>query len=216
MADVVERFERQPAHQGGIADHDRDALEPVAQVARLGQSLGDGQARAGVAAIEDVMRRFRATREPADAIERAQRSEALQAAGEQLVRVGLVARVPHDPVARRLQEPVEGDRELDDPERGAEVAAGLGDGGDDRGTDLGRELGQLRLIQAAQVGGVAEVGEQGHGVRGSWRMTARRRDDWEAVIVMGTRVTRDRMARPAGQCKPARRESRVSPSPDLA
>ena len=96
------------------------------------------------------------------------------------------------------------------------MAAGLGDGGDDRRTDLGRELGQLRLIQAAQVGGVAEVGE--HGSRGSGLLAddGSCRDDWEAVIVMGTRVTRDRMARPAGQCKPARRESRVSPSPDLA
>ena len=45
LADVVERLERQAAHQRGVADHDRDALHPVAQVARLGEALGDRQSR---------------------------------------------------------------------------------------------------------------------------------------------------------------------------
>ena len=48
------------------------------------------------------------------------------------------------------------DRQLHDAERGAEVAAGLGDGGDDRRTDLGRELGELGLVETAQVGRVAQ------------------------------------------------------------
>ena len=94
-----------------------------------------------------------APREAADAVELAERAEPLEPAGQQLVRVGLVAGVPDDPVARRLEQPMERDRELDDAERGAEVAAGLGDRRDDRLADLRRELGELGLVEAAQVGG---------------------------------------------------------------
>ncbi len=77
------------------------------------------------------------------------------------MRVGLVARVPDDPVARRLQQSVERDRELDHAKRRAEVTAGLGDRADDRVADLGGELGQLDLGQATQIGGTLEVGEDG-------------------------------------------------------
>ena len=58
---------------------------------------------------------------------------------------------------------MQGDGQLDDAERGAEVAAGVRDGADDRLADLGGELGQLALVQAAQVGGALQVGEDGHG-----------------------------------------------------
>ena len=124
LADVVERLEREAAHEGRVADDDRDPLEAVAHVARLGEALGDREARAGMAAVEDVVRRLGAAREAADAVELAQRLEPLEASGQELVRVGLVARVPDDPVARRFEQPVQRDRELDDAQRRAEVAAG--------------------------------------------------------------------------------------------
>ena len=66
LADVVEGLERQTAHQRGVADDDRDPLQPVAQVARLGQALGDRQAGPGVAAVEHVVLRLGAARETAD------------------------------------------------------------------------------------------------------------------------------------------------------
>jgi hypothetical protein len=49
----------------------------------------------------------------------------LHAAGEDLVRVGLVADVPHEAVARRVEDVVQGDGELHDAEPGTEMAAGL-------------------------------------------------------------------------------------------
>ncbi len=163
MADVVERLERQPAHQRGVADDDRDPLEPVAQVARLGQPLGDRQAGPGVSAIEHVVRRLGPSREPADAVELAQRAEALQPAGQQLVRVGLVAGVPHDPVARRLEQPVQRDRQLDDAERRAEVTAGVRHGLHDRVADLDGQLRELDLVEPAQVGGLLDGRQDRHG-----------------------------------------------------
>ena len=57
---------------------------------------------------------------------------------------------------------MEGDRQLDDTERRAEVAAGLGDGRHDRPADLGGELHELGLGHAAQVGRAVELGEGGH------------------------------------------------------
>ena len=118
---------------------------------------------AGMPAVEHVVRRLRASREAADAIELAKRPEPLEPARQQLVRVGLVAGVPDDPVARRLEQPVERDRELHDPERRAQVAAGDRDGLDDRLADLQGELGELDLVEAAQVGGPGEIRQDRHG-----------------------------------------------------
>ena len=125
MADVVERLEREPGHQRRVADDDRDPLAGALDVPRGREALGDGQARAGVAAVEHVVLALRAPREAADAVDLAERAEPVHAAGEELVRVGLVAGVPDDPVPRRVQKAVERDRDLDDAEARAEVAAGL-------------------------------------------------------------------------------------------
>ncbi len=162
LADVVERLERQPAHQRRVADDDRDPLHAVAEITRLGEPLGDRQPRPGVTAVEHVVGRFGSAWEAADAVERSEGPETLQSAREQLVRVGLVAGVPHDPVARRLQQPMEGDRELDDAEGRTEVAARLRDSRDDRFADLGGKLGQLWFGEPAQVPGTGELGQDGH------------------------------------------------------
>ena len=163
MADVVERLERQPAHERGVADDDRDPLEPVTQVTRLGEPFGDRQTGPGMSAIEHVVRRLRSSREPAHAIELAQRAEALQAAGEELVRVGLVAGVPDDAIAWRLEQPVQRDRQLDDPERRAKVTAGMRHGLHDRVADLDRQLRQLDFVEPTQVGGLLDGGQDRHG-----------------------------------------------------
>ena len=184
LADVVERLEREPAHQGRIADDDRDPLEAVAQVAGLRQALGDRQAGPGVTAVEDVVGRLRPAREAADAVELAQGSEPLEAAGQELVRVGLVTGVPDDPIARRLEQPVQGDGQLDDAERRSEVTAGARHGPDDRVPDLERQLRQLDLVEAAQVGWLLDrrkdrhareaPGSAGGGLPGSVALTVQR------------------------------------------
>ena len=167
LADVVERLERQAAHQRRVTDDDRDPLQSVPHVARLGQPLGDGQAGACVAAVEHVMDRFAAAREPPDAVDLAERPEPVEAAGQQLVGIRLVPGVPHDPVTGRLEQAVERQRQLDDPEGRAQVSAGIGDCPDDRFADLGGQLHELVLGETAQVGRTVEVPEDGHDVAGS-------------------------------------------------
>jgi hypothetical protein len=88
----------------------------MAKITCLGEALGDREPGPGVSAIEDVVRRFRPAREPAHPTELTKRRELIAPTGQKLVRVRLVTCVPDDPIPRRLEQPVEGDRQLDDAE----------------------------------------------------------------------------------------------------
>ncbi len=59
------------------------------------------------------------------------------------MRIGLVADVPDEPVARGVEQIVQRDRQLDHAEPGAEVAAGHRDGVDRLLAQLGGELRQI-------------------------------------------------------------------------
>ena len=76
------------------------------------------------------------------------------------MRVGLVADVPEDLVARRVEQAVEGDGELAGAEVGAEVAADLADRVDDVGAHLLRDLLQLLVVEAVQVLGAVDSRQQ--------------------------------------------------------
>ena len=54
----------------------------------------------------------------------AQRADAVAAAGQDLVRIGLMADVPDQAVARRIEDVMDRGGEFDDAEAGAEMAAG--------------------------------------------------------------------------------------------
>ena len=95
----------------------------------------------------------------------AQRADAVAPAGEDLVRIGLVADVPDQPVARRVEDVVQRDGQLDHAEAGAEMAAGDRDRVDGLGAQLVGELAQARLVELAQVSGRADRVEQ-RGLRG--------------------------------------------------
>ena len=81
----------------------------------------------------------------------AQGADAVAPAGEDLVRIGLVAHVPDEAVARGVEQIVQGDGELDDAEAGAEVAAGHRDGVDRLLAQLGGKLRQIGLGKLAQI-----------------------------------------------------------------
>ena len=67
------------------------------------------------------------------------------------MRVGLVADVPQHLVVRRVQQRVDGDRQLAGAEVGAEVAADLADGVDDQLADLLGDLLELVVGEAMEV-----------------------------------------------------------------
>ena len=90
----------------------------------------------------------------------AQGADAVAPAGEDLVRIGLVADVPDQTVARRVEHVVQRDRQLDDAEPGAEMAAGDRDGVDRLLAQLVGELAQLGVFEAAQLVRCANAVEQ--------------------------------------------------------
>ena len=78
----------------------------------------------------------------------AQGADAVAAVGEDLVRIGLMADVPDQPVGRRVEHVVQRDRQLDDAEAGAEMAAGDRDRVDGLPAQFVGELPQLVGLEA--------------------------------------------------------------------
>ena len=89
--------------------------------------------------------------EAGEATALAQRADAVAPPGQNLVRIGLMADVPDDAVARRVEQIVQRDRQLDDAEAGAEVAARDRHRVDRFLTQLIGKLAKLTLIELAQV-----------------------------------------------------------------
>ncbi len=88
------------------------------------------------------------------------RVESLAPTGQHLVRVGLVADVPEDLVAGRVEQAVERDGELAGAEVGAEVAADLTDRVDDQLAGLLRDLLELVVVELVQVRGLVDPLQQ--------------------------------------------------------
>ena len=176
-AGVVQRLESDAAGQGAVADHGDDLAvlaDPLAH--RLLEPDGVADRGRGVAGAHDVVLGLGDRAERGEALVLADRVEPVAAAGEDLVRVGLVADVPEDLVARRIEQAVQDRRQLAGPEVGAEVAADLADRVDDQLADLLRDLGQLLVASPRQIGRAVDRVEQAHGglALGVWRLRHRR------------------------------------------
>ena len=87
----------------------------------------------------------------------ADRGELLTAAGEHLVGIGLVADVPEHLVGGRIEQRVQRHGELAGAEVGAEVPADLADRVDDQLPYLLRDLLQLIVVQALEIGRLVDV-----------------------------------------------------------
>ena len=85
--------------------------------------------------------------ETGKAIPHTQGADAVAPSGQNLVRVGLMADVPDDAVARRVEQVVQRDSQLDDAEPCPEVAAGDRDRVDRLLAQLVRDLTKLALVE---------------------------------------------------------------------
>src|SRR5690606_18486916 len=114
----------------------------------------------GMPDAEGVVLALLALRERRDAAGLLHRANAVAATGQDLVRVGLVADVPDDAVVRGVVQVVQGGGQLDHAQAGAEVAAGMPHALDQVGTQFVGDRAQLGRLQAAQVGGGVDRGQQ--------------------------------------------------------
>lgn len=101
----------------------------------------------------------------------AQRADAVATAGEDLVRIALVADIEDQPVVRRVEHLVDGDRQFDDTEACTQMSARAGHRVDHLVANFARKLRQFTIIHLAKVGGKPDLIEQrryGKGCHGSW------------------------------------------------
>ncbi|MPN32657.1 hypothetical protein SDC9_180137 [bioreactor metagenome] len=114
---------------------------------------------------EGVVLAFGALRKARQAAHLAQGRHALAAAGEDLVRIGLVAHVPHDAVARRVEHLVQRHRQFHGAEVGRQVPAGLRDAlQHERPQFIGQRL-EFRAREPTQIGRIIHGVQQGVWVR---------------------------------------------------
>lgn len=159
--DVVQRLPGHTAGERAVADDRDDVVVLLQDLVGLGEAVGPAEDPGGVAVLDDVMVGLGAGGVAGEAALALEPGEVL-AAGEQLVHVALVAGVPEHLVPGRLEDPVQGDGELDDAQVGAEVSAGLGHRVHEEGADLVREPVQLAEAEPVQVARSLDAGQQIH------------------------------------------------------
>src|SRR5262249_59601354 len=81
----------------------------------------------------------------------AQSADAISALGQNLMRIGLMADIPNEAVARRVEQIVERDRQLDNAETRAKVASGHRYGVDGFLPELRSELNEVPLRERPQI-----------------------------------------------------------------
>ena len=99
----------------------------------------------------------------------AERTDAVAAAGQDLVRVGLMADVPDQAIARRIEDVMQRDRQLHRTEVGRQMAAGPADRAYDEFAQLARERFVICavVLNSLAVGFhfAGEIAQSGHGLR---------------------------------------------------
>ena len=98
-----------------------------------------------------VIRALAALGKTGDAALAAQGSHAGAPPGQDLVRVGLMAHIPHQPIFGRIEDIMQRDGEFHGAEVGGEMAAGPGDRVDQKLAQLVRQRRQTRFWQLAQI-----------------------------------------------------------------
>ena len=210
VAALVQPFHRDAAGQAAVADDRDDVVVVPLGVAGRRHPERRRDRRRGVGRPEDVVLRLRPAREAREAPLLADRLEPVPPSRQDLVRVALVADVPDEEVPGRVEDVVEGDRQLDrrrGPRRSARPSS--------RRSRSGRSGARPRASRAPRGSGSSGPGASGPG-RGAgsdgWSsgpsMISGQRSRWPAYSASAAR-------RPGGpfQLPRPRRGSPRGPSP---
>ena len=174
-ARIVHGLIRHARAHRAVADHADDVVRLALEIARDRHAETGGDRRRRVGRAEGVVLALGPLGEARQPAALAQRADAVAAAGQDLVRIGLVTDVPDQAVARRVEDPVQRDRQLHDAEPGAEMAARHGDRLDGLVAQLVGDLAEIGLRVRAEIRRRADTVEErglAHGgvfILRSWR-----------------------------------------------
>jgi hypothetical protein len=175
VGDIVEGLKGDSIGEGRVAGDGDDVLLAARQIASHGHSQGRGESRSGVPRSEGVVLALGAQHEAVEAARLADGLHAVQAAGEHLVDVGLMAHVEEQLVFRGVEDGVKGQGKLDDPEVRAQMTAGLRERLNEERANLLRQFVHLRKAQALEIGGRVDGLQQcSHGHPSSGKKTGQR------------------------------------------
>ena len=149
-AGVVQRLEGHAGAHRAVADHGDHAAVFVIALRRDRHAERRRNRSGRMRGAERVVFALRTTRKARRPARHPQPAHILAAAGQDLVRVGLVTDVPHDTIARRVEHVVERDRELDGAEIRRKVTAGLRDRSKHERAQLAGELRERLDRKTAQ------------------------------------------------------------------
>ena len=149
---MVERLEGHARGQRAVADDGHGPAFLPALRGRYGHPQGRADRCAGVSDAESVVFAFRAARKWRQTLVLLDGVEPLAAAGQHLVRVGLVPHVPNEPVIGGVKHVMQGNGELHGTQTRGKMTPSGADAVDQELTQLLRQLGQLGDRQMAQIG----------------------------------------------------------------
>ena len=160
VAGVVHGLEGHAGRHGAVADDGYCPAVVALELRGACHAQGGGDGCGAVTDAEGVVLALLPAREAAHASQLAQRVHAVAPACEDLVRVGLVAHVPHQPVVGGVEHVVQRHCQLHAAQVAAEVPAGLADGVDHLLPDFVGHLTQLRARQPTQIRWTVKGGKQ--------------------------------------------------------
>ena len=150
-ARIVHRLEGHAGRHRAVADHGDRVQRVALDLGGLRHAQRGGNRRRRVRRAKRVVFALVTLGEAGNAVLLAQGVHALAPARQDLVRIGLVAHVPHDAVVRRVEHVMQRDGQLDRAQVGRQVAARLGDGIEQEAAQFLRQRHQLRAGQLAHL-----------------------------------------------------------------
>ena len=157
---IVERLERHARAHRAVADDCDDVTLRAAKLRRRRHSERCRDRRGRMCRSERVVRRFVTPREARGSTPLPQLAHLRAAARQYLVRVRLMPDVPHDAIARRIENVMERNRQFDGAEIRRQMPAGLRHRVQHERTKLARKLRQLRPRQTTKLRGIIDRFEQ--------------------------------------------------------
>ena len=175
MARVVQRLEGHARAHGAVADHGNRIAPIAAQIARHRKAQSRTDRGAGMARAEGVIGAFGPFREPRQPAAHAQGTDAVAPPGQDLVGIALVAHVPDDLVARRIEHRMQRHGQFHHAQARAQMPAGDADRADRLGAQFVGKLAQFAIAQRLEVRGQRDPVKDWRGGKIGHRLALRAR-----------------------------------------